>query len=174
MEKLNPYIILVLLFVMFTNETQAAPPINKWSERYSFTTITIDEGLPHNFIDDMIKDSQGFLWIATYGNGLARYDSHEFISFNMGTSQNSLKNNFVRKLCEDNFKRLWIASESGIDIMDLQTLQITQITSKDKQLEELCKLPIHYIIIVKPEIYGYRPKIHSSKSYSINQGTSRR
>lgn len=145
MEKLNPYIILVLLFVIFTNETQAAPPINKWSERYSFTTITIDEGLPHNFIDDMIKDSQGFLWIATYGNGLARYDSHEFISFNMGTSQNSLKNNFVRKLCEDNFKRLWIASESGIDIMDLQTLQITQITSKDKQLEELCKLPIHYI-----------------------------
>ena len=31
------------------------------SERYNVTAITMDEGLPHNFVDDILKDSQGFL-----------------------------------------------------------------------------------------------------------------
>lgn len=138
-------VILIILFLLLTNKIQAIELANKWSERYNFTAITMEEGLPHNFIDDIIKDSQGFLWIATKGNGLARYDSYEFTSFNMETFHHKLRNNFIRKLCEDSFKRLWIASESGIDIIDLNTLQIIQFSNSNKQLEELCKLPVHYI-----------------------------
>ena len=33
--------------------------------------------------DDILKDSQGFLWIATRGEGIARYDGYEFTAFNM-------------------------------------------------------------------------------------------
>ena len=39
---------------------QAEGTAGKWSERYNFTAITMDEGLPHNFVDDILKDSQGF------------------------------------------------------------------------------------------------------------------
>ena len=49
----------------------------------------MDEGLPHNFVDDILKDSQGFLWIATRGEGIARYDGYEFTAFHMGNTRKS-------------------------------------------------------------------------------------
>ena len=41
---------------------QAEGTAGKWSERYNFTAITMDEGLPHNFVDDILKDSQGLFY----------------------------------------------------------------------------------------------------------------
>ena len=81
---------------------QAEGTAGKWSERYNFTAITMDEGLPHNFVDDILKDSQGFLWIATRGEGIARYDGYEFTAFHMGNTRIKLRSNFINKLCEDN------------------------------------------------------------------------
>ena len=59
--------------------------------RYNISYLTMQNGLPHNFVDDIYKDSQGFLWISTAGGGLARYDGYEFVNFN--TSNTSY--NFV-------------------------------------------------------------------------------
>ncbi|MCD8166832.1 MAG: hypothetical protein LUE93_12395, partial [Bacteroides sp.] len=35
-----------------------------------------------------------------------------------------LKSNFIRNVCEDDFYRLWIASEGGVDILNLRTNKI--------------------------------------------------
>ena len=60
---------LFALFIFLSSlYMQAEGTAGKWSERYNFTAITMDEGLPHNFVDDILKDSQGFLWIATRGD----------------------------------------------------------------------------------------------------------
>ena len=37
------------------------------SSRFSLASITINDGLPYNFVDDIIKSSDGYLWVATYG-----------------------------------------------------------------------------------------------------------
>ena len=37
----------------------------RFADRYNITYVTMNEGLPHNFIDDLYKDSRGFLWIST-------------------------------------------------------------------------------------------------------------
>ena len=67
--------LLFALFIFLSSlSMQAEETAGKWSERYNVTAITMDEGLPHNFVDDILKDSQGFLWIATRGEGIARYD----------------------------------------------------------------------------------------------------
>ena len=67
--------LLFALFIFLSSlSIQAEGTAGKWSERYNVTAITMDEGLPHNFVDDILKDSQGFLWIATRGEGIARYD----------------------------------------------------------------------------------------------------
>lgn len=132
----------VFLFVLLAGNLYGMD--RQWAERYNFTTITMEEGLPHNYIDDLLKDSDGFLWIATNGNGVARYDSHEFICFNMQAKDGCrLRNNFVHNLCEDGFKRLWVASEQGIDLIDLQTLQLVDIGSKDTQWSRLRNLSFH-------------------------------
>lgn len=87
--------------------------------QYNYTFLTEDEGLPHNFVDDIYKDSQGYVWIATH-NGLARYDGYTYVTFTSSTVPVRLKSNFVRKVCEDNFDRLWVATEEGIDVIDLK------------------------------------------------------
>lgn len=84
-----------------------------FADRYNATYITIDEGLSNNFVDDIYKDSRGFLWIAMSGGGLSRYDGYEFINFNPTTPYCKLKSNFIRNVHEDSFQRLWVVSEGG-------------------------------------------------------------
>lgn len=42
---------LFALFIFLSSlYMQAEGTAGKWSERYNFTAITMDEGLPHNFV----------------------------------------------------------------------------------------------------------------------------
>ena len=49
---------------------------NLLTERYNLTYLDLSNGLPHNNVRDIFKDSNGFLWISTYGGGLVRYDGY--------------------------------------------------------------------------------------------------
>ena len=86
--------------------------------QYNFSYLTEDAGLSHNYVDDIYKDSQGYMWFATH-NGLTRYDGYSFVNYNSTTTPISLKGDLVYKICEDKYNRLWVASERGIDIIDL-------------------------------------------------------
>lgn len=88
--------------------------------RYTANTLSMGDGLRSNYIDDIFKDNLGFIWIATSGGGLSRYDGYDFLTFDVDTRP-ALSSNFIRKVCADKFNRLWIASEGGIDIISLDT-----------------------------------------------------
>ncbi len=100
---------------------------DRFFDQYNFKFITESKGLPYSFVSDIFKDSQGYTWVATH-HGIGRYDGYEFLNYNMQTQPIQLKNDFVHKLCEDNFRRLWIASEGGIDILDLNTYSIIELS----------------------------------------------
>lgn len=105
---------------------------NQQGTKYLFNNYSVSEHLPHNFIDDLFKDSRGFIWAATNGGGLVRYDSYEFLTLSVNSLPFSLKSNYVRKVCEDNFNRLWIASNMGIDIISLRTMQKISLLADNK------------------------------------------
>ncbi|MGE5814183.1 MAG: two-component regulator propeller domain-containing protein, partial [Acidobacteriota bacterium] len=44
-----------------------------WAERLPVRTYTITDGLPHDRINKIVRDSRGLLWFCTPG-GLARFD----------------------------------------------------------------------------------------------------
>jgi len=115
----------LLLLLYYVAQSGCLFAQESFSTHYNTTYVTMDDGLLNNFIDDIYKDSQGFLWISTAGGGLSRYDGYEFIHYNTNTTRIKLKSNFIRKVCEDNFGRLWVISEGGIDILDLSTLNQT-------------------------------------------------
>lgn len=98
------------------------------SSRYTYNTITVEDGLPLNFIDDISKDSKGYIWVSTQGGGLSRYDGYEFVQYNVNSYPVALKSNFIRQTREDRFNRLWVASDYGIDIIDLTTMQKSNIS----------------------------------------------
>lgn len=93
----------------------------KTGAQYVNTVLDIEKGLPCNYVDDVLQDSYGFVWVATAGGGLTRYDGQDAIVFNT-LSEVPLRNNFVKDLVEDRFGRLWIGSEGGVDILDLTSL----------------------------------------------------
>lgn len=115
-------ILIIYVIFRFTGQTQIQAQ-ERFTDRYNSTYVTMNDGLPHNFIDDLYKDSRGFLWISTAGGGLSRFDGYEFVNYNPNTSHCKLKSNFIRNVCEDNHQRLWIVSEGGTDIIDLSTLK---------------------------------------------------
>ncbi len=143
MKKL--FLILICLMLNYLSVIADDQASRKWIDRYNFTEITINEGLPHNFVDDIKKDSRGFLWIATSGGGIARYDGREFTSFNFSSQHSVLKGNFIIKCFEDNFNRMWLIGEQGIDMIDIYGLMPVNVTDKSNKLSKLCLTPSHYI-----------------------------
>ena len=90
---------------------------------YLFTHLTMDDGLPSNYVEDLMKDRQGFLWVSTGGNGVTRFDGYRFETFNAFSGETRLKSNFIQKFCEDRFGRIWLAGEQGIDILDAHRIK---------------------------------------------------
>lgn len=113
--------------MLFSLSLPAPASVGSVGTDYLARFITMDDGLPSNFIDDVFMDSSGFLWVATSGGGLCRYDGYGFLPFSTNTPV-SLKNNFIRVLAEDRWHRLWIASEGGLDVLDLKTYTLWDLS----------------------------------------------
>lgn len=111
-------ILIVLLGGTLSAGGQTA--VERFFAKYNFHFITEKDGLPNCFVDDIIQDSEGFVWAATH-QGIVRYDGYQMLHLHSQAGPVRLKSDFVRKLCEDNRKRLWVASEGGIDLIDLRT-----------------------------------------------------
>ncbi len=84
-------------------------------QHYDFTTIGLEQGMPNSRVNDLFQDSRGIYWIATEGNGLVRYDGHDFKSYTPPTRTSRL---FMSQLEEDKNGRIWIALEHGILLFD--------------------------------------------------------
>lgn len=81
--------------------------------------ITTEDGLTNSFVEDLLVDDAGFLWVGTSGGGLCRYDGYGFVSISTNR-QPRIRNNFVQHIQEDAFRRIWVASEGGLDVIDIQ------------------------------------------------------
>lgn len=90
---------------------------NILTERYNLSYINLENGLPHNNVSALYTDSNGFLWIATYGGGLVRYDGYGMMSPMLG-----LKSLSCKSITEDRFKRLWVSYDEGTNVIDLKTM----------------------------------------------------
>ncbi len=77
-------------------------------------------GLPGNYIERMLKDDQGNIWIATR-SGLSKLDKSLNHYTNYKAGQGSIPVNDIMDICMDG-DRLWIATENGgLSRMDLRS-----------------------------------------------------
>lgn len=82
-----------------------------FGQRYFCRNYNINDGLPSNTINDIYKDSRGFLWLAT-NSGLARFDG---TNFKIYTSLDGLANDVILSITEDNNGVIWVSCKnSGI------------------------------------------------------------
>ena len=118
--------ILIFLICLMQLPPLFSESMDRFFSQYNFKLITESAGLPYSFVSDIFKDSEGYVWVATH-YGIGRYDGYQFLNYGTQTEPICLKNDFVHKVCEDNFRRLWIASEGGIDILNLDTYALVEL-----------------------------------------------
>ncbi|MET3131461.1 signal transduction histidine kinase/ligand-binding sensor domain-containing protein/CheY-like chemotaxis protein [Oxalobacteraceae bacterium GrIS 1.11] len=86
----------------------AAPPKNLRFEQFG-----IEQGLPHELVQTMLQDRQGFMWIGTQ-SGLVRYDGARVTFYRHNADKpGSLTNPWVTALYEDGHGRLWVGTRGG-------------------------------------------------------------
>lgn len=113
-------LLLTLCIILFWGNTLRLEAKKHFFSNYNFCHITEEAGLPNNSVTAVMKDSFGYIWVATQ-DGLARYDGYRLLSYGVKEPLYRLKGNYVYTLCEDRQKRLWVGSEAGLDLIDLRT-----------------------------------------------------
>jgi ligand-binding sensor domain-containing protein len=83
------------------------------SEDYNFSKLNTFTGLSHNQVNAVLKDRDGFLWVAT-SYGLNRYDGYFCRIFRKDhNDSSSLKDNNIISLYELPDRKMWLSTMGG-------------------------------------------------------------
>ncbi|MCW3786807.1 hybrid sensor histidine kinase/response regulator transcription factor [Plebeiibacterium sediminum] len=96
-----------------------SPDRSEELSKYDVVTFkkTAQKGsLPNDYITCIDEDSNGNVWVGTYGNGIAKCVANEdgSIVFENYTEEDGLTNNVVYKVLVDANDDLWISTENGL------------------------------------------------------------
>src|SRR5215470_16311677 len=80
------------------------------AEQLPIKIYTTGDGLAHNHINRILRDSRGFLWFCT-DEGLSRFDGYRFTSY---TKAHGLPHNIVNDLMETRDGVYWVATDGGV------------------------------------------------------------
>jgi ligand-binding sensor domain-containing protein len=106
---------IIILLSFFVASTKAQ------SNLFQFSHLDINNGLSHNDVTSIFKDSKGFMWFGTL-SGLNRYDGYDFKIFKHSASDTtSLDDDYIVSISEGPDNKLWIETRNGFNIYDPAT-----------------------------------------------------
>ncbi len=85
---------------------------NLLAQNNQLRNYTLEDGLPQSQVYDIVQDQVGYLWLATQGGGLARFDGEDFEVFRV---KDGLASNYIQDL-ELFGEGLLIATKKGLSI----------------------------------------------------------
>src|ERR1043165_7684851 len=108
-RSISLYLWLILTFI------SQSPAIGQERD-IKFHHLTVDDGLTSNTVNGVIRDSRGFIWIASE-NGVGRYDGYSFHNFRVEKDDSlNIVSNVTYVIFEDAKEHLWVGSEKGLDL----------------------------------------------------------
>ena len=81
-------------------------------ENLTVRSYTVAEGLAHDHVSRIYRDSHGFLWICT-DEGLSRFDGHAFVNY---TAESGLPHIHVNDIVETRGGDYWVATDGGVTL----------------------------------------------------------
>lgn len=102
----------ILLLSAFQLIILAITETGIYGQDYTIRSFTTADGLPHNNVRAIARDSSGFIWIGTW-DGLSRFDGHEFRNyFHEPDDSTSIPYFSIRELIVDRGDNLWILDDT--------------------------------------------------------------
>lgn len=117
-KRLGTLLILTLFFSSIRATTEASP---------EFHTINILNGLSHNMVNAIHKDSHGFIWLGTL-LGLDRFDGIDVVHYPQ------LKEHSVYAICETDSLTLWAGTDKGLIQLNRKTEEIEKFSLNENDL----------------------------------------
>lgn len=105
----------IFLLVIFSLLNIAIVQSQIQYDNIHFRQLGFTEGLPHNTVNAIVQDREGYLWFGTR-NGLCKYDGYSLKHFyHSDNDTTSLRHDFIFKLYTDTINgKLWISTDEGI------------------------------------------------------------
>ena len=98
------------------------------AEHLPIKTYTIADGLAHDLINRIRRDSHGYLWFCTR-EGLSRFDGYTFTNY---AKAQGLAGHYVSDLLETRDGVYWVATDVGVYRFDPTGRAVTQGNSPTK------------------------------------------
>jgi len=103
--------LIVIVFILFIGFGSKA-------QKYSFISYSTKEGLAQSQVNDIVQDSQKYLWIATL-DGLSKFNGKLFQNF---YKKDGLLSNRIISLSVDHKNAVWAVTSEGISIVTQDTI----------------------------------------------------
>ena len=109
------------------------------NEQFRIKSFSLEEGLSQVSINDLIKDSYGFVWIAT-ADGLNRFDGRDFKHYKYSELDSlTISGNFINKLLIDKSEKIWIGTNgNGLNYFDSKRDVFRRVSLKKPSGENEC------------------------------------
>ena len=106
----------------------------------AWTNYDVEDGLPTLRICDIMQDREGFLWFATQGAGVVRYDGSTLAVLNR---RSGLPSDEVNAVFQDQSGHLWFATREGAVRSDGGDLEIYTVEDglPDNRVHRICQGP---------------------------------
>lgn len=91
------------------------------NEQFQFSHLDIRDGLSHDQVTCILKDSQGFMWFGTL-SGLNKFDGNKIRIFKQTVGDStSLNDDCIVSLMEGPDHQIWVQTRNGFNIYDPAT-----------------------------------------------------
>lgn len=127
------YSALLLLFLSISLWVQGQQP-----ERYAFTRFKLTDGLASNIVNNIVQDSDGFMWLST-SNGLQRFDGNKFITFKTNPSKPfTLPFDDVTQVYYDSRNTLWVlTADNKVGTFNTHTFHYREVPLRQWSREKV-------------------------------------
>jgi len=79
-------------------------------ERGEFQVFNRNNGLPNNFVKNILQDREGNIWFGTDGGGLIKYSSDKFVALNL---EDGLSTEIIWSITKDRRGDYWFGTAAG-------------------------------------------------------------
>lgn len=89
--------------------------LGAFAQQFHFKQYSLEEGLSRSGVYDILQDKTGFLWVATEGGGLCKFDGKSFKPY---TRFNGLASEKIRVIFQDKEGIIWLGTTNGLTYFD--------------------------------------------------------